>query len=158
MPIRRVAARLSRCGFETTASKAPIDGPHLKLSSTFIKRIHQPHVEDRYGIPASGSCSGNDDYRHGGARSCGAMTGFRSLSSVRANADTSYYGLLAVTGAGAPSGSRKSGIGAYNVAGNTLLRTTVLASSNGGAAVKIANNANLQRRPGRLWPWQMVRF
>ncbi|WP_423381480.1 hypothetical protein [Burkholderia sp. LMG 32019] len=68
----------------------------------------------------------------------GAMTGFRSFSSVCANGDTFYYGLQAVTGAGVPSGNWEIGIGTYNASGNTLSRTTVLASSNGGAAVNLA--------------------
>ncbi|WP_260435504.1 hypothetical protein [Burkholderia cenocepacia] len=68
----------------------------------------------------------------------GAMTGFRTFSSVCANADTFYYGLQAVTGAGVPSGNWEIGIGAYNASGNTLSRTTVLASSNGGAVVNLA--------------------
>ncbi|WP_176096393.1 hypothetical protein [Burkholderia cepacia] len=68
----------------------------------------------------------------------GAMTGFRSFSSVCANADTFYYGLQAVTGAGTPSGNWEIGIGTYNASGNTLSRTTVLASSNGGSVVNLA--------------------
>ncbi|WP_254617312.1 hypothetical protein [Burkholderia metallica] len=66
------------------------------------------------------------------------MTGFRAFSSVCANADTFYYGLQAVTGTGAPSGSWEIGIGTYNASGNTLSRNTVLASSNGGAVVNLA--------------------
>ncbi|WP_080435177.1 hypothetical protein [Burkholderia cenocepacia] len=68
----------------------------------------------------------------------GAMTGFRTFSSVCANADTFYYGLQAVTGTGVPSGNWEIGIGTYNASANTLSRTTVLASSNGGAVVNLA--------------------
>ncbi|MDR6503232.1 hypothetical protein J2785_006425 [Burkholderia ambifaria] len=67
----------------------------------------------------------------------GAMTGFRTFSSMCANGDTFYYGLQAVTGTSTPSGNWEIGIGTYNAGGNTLSRTTVLASSNGGATVSL---------------------
>lgn len=67
----------------------------------------------------------------------GAVTGFRAFSSVMSNADTCYYSLQAVNGSGVPSGVWEVGIGTYASSGNTLARTTVLASSNSGAAVTL---------------------
>lgn len=59
----------------------------------------------------------------------GAATGYRAFSSVMANADTTYY-----TCAGQGTSEWEVGIGTWNT-GNTLSRTTILASSNGGSAV-----------------------
>lgn len=67
----------------------------------------------------------------------GAMTGFRAFSAVCATSDTIYYAIQAVDGSGVPTGDWEVGFGAYS-ATNTLTRTTVLASSNAGAAVNFA--------------------
>lgn len=64
----------------------------------------------------------------------GAMTGFRAFSSVCANADTFYYGLQAVTGAGVPSGNWEIGIGTYNASGNTQLADRISCRSREAAA------------------------
>lgn len=56
----------------------------------------------------------------------GAVTGFRTFSSVMANADTCYYTIADQGGA-----NWEVGIGTYASSGNLLQRTTVLASSAG---------------------------
>lgn len=56
----------------------------------------------------------------------GAVTGFRTFSSVMANADTCYYTIADQGGA-----NWEVGIGTYATSGNLLQRTTVLASSAG---------------------------
>jgi len=58
----------------------------------------------------------------------GAVTGFRAFSSVMSAADTCYYAIVHQTAA-----EWETGLGTY--AAGTLTRTTVLASSNAGAAV-----------------------
>lgn len=67
----------------------------------------------------------------------GAVTGFRAFSAVCTTNDTCYYAIQAVDGSGAPTGDWEVGLGTYSGA-NTLTRTTVLASSNAGAAVSLA--------------------
>lgn len=67
----------------------------------------------------------------------GALTGFRAFSAVCATSDTVHYALQAVDGSGVPTGEWEVGIGTYSGA-NTLTRTTVLSSSNAGAAVSLA--------------------
>lgn len=59
----------------------------------------------------------------------GASTGFQSFAAV-GNANTTYYAIVAQTGT-----EWEVGIGTYTLSGTTLARTTVLASSNSGAAV-----------------------
>lgn len=66
-----------------------------------------------------------------------AVTGFRRFSAVCAVADTVPYFLEAVDANGVPTGDWETGVGTYSAA-NTLTRTTVLASSNAGAAVNLA--------------------
>jgi hypothetical protein len=56
----------------------------------------------------------------------GASTGFQSLAGV-GNTNTTYYGATDGT-------AWESGIGTYSTTGPTLTRTTILASSNAGAA------------------------
>jgi hypothetical protein len=68
----------------------------------------------------------------------GAMTGFRAFSSVCSNGDTCYYSLAQVDGNGNPTGAWEVGVGTYATSGNTLTRTTILASSNSGSAVNLA--------------------
>lgn len=57
----------------------------------------------------------------------GAVSGFRAFSSVCANTDTVYYAAVGGT-------DWEVGLGTW-ATGNTLARTTILASSNAGAAV-----------------------
>ena len=57
----------------------------------------------------------------------GAVTGFRTFSSVMANADTCYYTIADQGGV-----NFEVGIGTYATSGNLLQRTTVLSSSAGG--------------------------
>lgn len=59
----------------------------------------------------------------------GAMANFRAFSTVCANNDTADYAAVDTNGAG-----WEVGRGTWTT-GNTLARTTILASSNGGAAV-----------------------
>lgn len=61
----------------------------------------------------------------------GAKTGFQSFGAVMANADTTYYAVTDGT-------NWEVGIGTYSTTGPTMARTTILASSNGGAAVSWA--------------------
>lgn len=61
----------------------------------------------------------------------GAKTGFQSFGAVMANADTTYYAVTDGT-------DWEVGIGTYSTTGPTMARTTILASSNGGAAVSWA--------------------
>lgn len=66
-----------------------------------------------------------------------AVTGFRRFSAVCAVADTVPYFIEAIDSLGQPTGDYEYGIGTYSGA-NTLTRTTVLGSSNAGAAVNLA--------------------
>lgn len=59
----------------------------------------------------------------------GAKTGFRTFASVLATNDTTYYTIVQ-----SDVGAWEVGLGTYSGV-NTLTRTTVLASSNGNAAV-----------------------
>ena len=67
----------------------------------------------------------------------GAVTGFRAFSAVCSTSDTVPYIIEEVDAFGFPDGDWETGIGTYSAA-NTLTRTTVLASSNAGAAVNFA--------------------
>lgn len=67
----------------------------------------------------------------------GAMKGFRAFGSVCADGDTCWYALQAVDAIGNPSGAWEVGVGTYHTTPNTLTRTTILASSNAGAAVNL---------------------
>lgn len=67
----------------------------------------------------------------------GALTGFRSFSSVCSTNDTTYYMIEAIDGSGVPTGDWETGLGTYSAA-NTLTRTTVHDSSNSGAAVNFS--------------------
>lgn len=64
----------------------------------------------------------------------GAVTGFRTFASVMATSDTCLYAVWGVDANGTPTGEWEGGVGTYS-ATNTLTRTTVLESSNAGAAV-----------------------
>lgn len=63
----------------------------------------------------------------------GAVTNFQSFSSVLSDADTTYYAVIDVT-----NSEFEIGLGTYSSGGNTLARTTVLESSNGGSAVNFS--------------------
>lgn len=67
----------------------------------------------------------------------GPAAGFRAFSAVCSVADTCYYAIEAIDNAGVPTGDWEVGLGTYSAA-NQLTRTTVLASSNAGAAVNFA--------------------
>ena len=58
----------------------------------------------------------------------GAKTGFQSFGAVMANSDTTYY---AVT----DGIEWEVGVGTYSTTGPTMVRTTILSSSNSGSAV-----------------------
>lgn len=64
----------------------------------------------------------------------GAVTGFRRFNAVCAVGDTVPYFIEAVDSVGLPTGDYEYGVGTYSAA-DTLTRTTVLGSSNAGAAV-----------------------
>jgi microcystin-dependent protein len=67
----------------------------------------------------------------------GAITGFRAVSAVCAIGDTLPYYIEAVDSLGQPTGDYEYGTGTYSAL-NTLTRTTVRGSSNGGVAVNFA--------------------
>jgi len=62
----------------------------------------------------------------------GASTGFQSFAVV-GNTNTTYYTIAGQTGS-----EWEVGIGTYATSGPTLTRTTVLASSTGGAAINFS--------------------
>lgn len=64
----------------------------------------------------------------------GATTGYQTFLAAIGNANTTYYTIADQTG-----GNWEVGIGTYTSAGNTLARTTVLASSNAGALVNFSS-------------------
>jgi hypothetical protein len=64
----------------------------------------------------------------------GAVTGYQSFSSAIGNANTCYYTIADQSGA-----NWEVGIGTYTSSGNTLARTTVLSSSNGGSLTNFAS-------------------
>lgn len=64
----------------------------------------------------------------------GAVTGFRTFSSQLVTNDTCFYVAQEVDANGTPTGNWENGLGTLSAA-NTLTRTTVLESSNAGAAV-----------------------
>jgi hypothetical protein len=65
----------------------------------------------------------------------GASTGFQSLAGV-GNLNITYYGATDGT-------NWESGIGTYSTTGPTLTRTTILASSNAGAAVTFSGTVTV---------------
>ena len=64
----------------------------------------------------------------------GAYTGFQTFLAGIGNANSTYYTIANVV-----SGEWEVGIGTYASAGNTLSRTTVLASSNSGSLVSFTS-------------------
>lgn len=67
----------------------------------------------------------------------GAVTGFQTFDAPLATNDTTYYAIEGVDGNGIPSGEWEVGLGTFTSPA-TLARTTVLASSNSGAAVNLS--------------------
>ena len=65
----------------------------------------------------------------------GASTGYQSLAGV-GNGNTTYYGATDGT-------NWETGIGTYSTTGPTLTRTTILASSNSGAAVTFSGTVTV---------------
>ena len=65
----------------------------------------------------------------------GAVTGFQSFAGI-GNGNTTYYAATDV------SGNWEAGIGTY-ATGGTLTRTTILSSSNAGAAVTFSGTVNV---------------
>ena len=63
----------------------------------------------------------------------GAYTGFQTFSAGIGNSNSTYYTIANVV-----TGEWEVGIGTYTASGNTLSRTTVLSSSNGGSLVNFA--------------------
>lgn len=69
----------------------------------------------------------------------GAVTGYRTFVAGVGTGNTCYYCIEAVDSDGVPSGDWEVGLGTVTDAGtDTLSRTTILASSNAGAAVNLA--------------------
>jgi hypothetical protein len=67
----------------------------------------------------------------------GATTGYQSFGAVMANGDTTYY-------AATDSINWEVGIGTYSTTGPTMVRTTILSSSNSGSAVNwVAGTKNI---------------
>jgi uncharacterized protein YaiE (UPF0345 family) len=62
----------------------------------------------------------------------GAEVNFAAFSSVLSDGDTTYYAIVDDS-----NQDFEVGLGTYATSGNTLTRTTVLASSNGGSAVDL---------------------
>src|ERR1700758_338633 len=73
----------------------------------------------------------------------GAVAGFRAFSSAMANGDTTWYAIIL------PAGDWETGVGTW-VTGNQLQRTTVIDSSNCGAAVNFGSGTKdvLMALPG----------
>lgn len=64
----------------------------------------------------------------------GAVTGYRTFAANMATSDTCWYAIWGVDANGSPTGEWEGGLGTYSGV-NTLTRTTVLESSNGGTVV-----------------------
>lgn len=67
----------------------------------------------------------------------GALMGFQRFGDALTVGDTCDYAIIAVDGAGDPTGDWETGTGTYS-ASNTLTRTSVSESTNAGAAVTFA--------------------
>ena len=63
----------------------------------------------------------------------GAVANFQAFSAVLSDTDTTYYAIVDTTNT-----DFEVGLGTYASGGNTLTRTTVLESSNGGSAVNLS--------------------
>lgn len=67
----------------------------------------------------------------------GAVTGFRTFSSVMSIGDTCWYYIEGVDGSGVPTGEFETGMATYS-ASNTLSRSSIDDSSNSGALVNLS--------------------
>jgi hypothetical protein len=67
----------------------------------------------------------------------GAITGFVNFSDRLSVGDTCYYAIQGVDNSGVPTGEWEVGLGTYSAI-YTLTRTSILASSNGGAVVSLS--------------------
>lgn len=78
----------------------------------------------------------------------GAVSGFRAFSAVMAASDTCFYGIIG-------GAEWEFGVGTYNT---TLTRTTVLASSNAGAAVNFSAGTKdvFITNPAIASPWSDI--
>lgn len=72
----------------------------------------------------------------------GAMTGFRSFTSVCANTDTCYYAAQAVDSGGKATGAWETGLGTFTTSGAILARS-VIASSNSNALVSFTGTVQV---------------
>ena len=63
----------------------------------------------------------------------GAVSNFVTFSSVLSDSDTTYYAIV-----DSNNSDFEVGLGTYVSSGNTIARTTVLASSNSGSAVDLS--------------------
>lgn len=70
----------------------------------------------------------------------GAVTGFQGFASI-GDGNTCYYLIEPIDSFGNPVGPWEIGVGTYHVSGSMLTRTTVLSSSNGGAAISLVAGA-----------------
>jgi hypothetical protein len=66
----------------------------------------------------------------------GAVSGFQTFSAAIGNANTTYYTIADQAGV-----NWEVGLGTYSTTGNTLTRTTVLASSNAGSLVNFSTGS-----------------
>lgn len=72
----------------------------------------------------------------------GAILGYRRFSAVCSVADTAWYYIEGIDSLNRPSGEYEYGLGTYSGV-NTLTRTTVRGSSNGGSAVNFSSGTKL---------------
>lgn len=68
----------------------------------------------------------------------GAVSNFVTFSSVLSNSDTTYYAIV-----DSNNSAFEVGLGTYASSGNTIARTTVLASSNSGSAVNLSSGSKV---------------
>ena len=68
----------------------------------------------------------------------GAVSNFVTFSSVLSDSDTTYYAIV-----DSNNSDFEVGLGTYVSSGNTIARTTVLASSNSGSAVSLSSGSKV---------------
>ena len=68
----------------------------------------------------------------------GAVSNFVTFSSVLSDSDTTYYAIV-----DSNNSDFEVGLGTYASSGNTIARTTVLASSNSGSAVSLSSGSKV---------------
>jgi hypothetical protein len=68
----------------------------------------------------------------------GAISNFVTFSSVLSDSDTTYYAIV-----DSNNSAFEVGLGTYVSSGNTIARTTVLASSNSGSAVNLSSGSKV---------------